>query len=92
MVVVLCNLKPRKMGTGWESKGMIMCAETENKSAVELLAPPEGSQPGDLVSFVGYPREPLEVLPAKKNPFFDLVADRLVIDGEMQACYKNAEE
>lgn len=52
MVVVLCNLKAKKLA-GYESHGMVLCGETEDKSVVELINPPAGSVPGDLVSFEG---------------------------------------
>ncbi len=52
MVVVLCNLKAKKLA-GYESHGMVLCGETEDKSIVELINPPAGSVPGDLISFEG---------------------------------------
>ena len=51
MVVLLCNLKPAKM-RGIVSEAMVMCASTPDK--VEILAPPEGAVPGDLVTVTGY--------------------------------------
>lgn len=42
MVVVLTNLKPRKIAE-YESQGMVLCAQTADKSKVEFLSPPEGS-------------------------------------------------
>lgn len=66
MVVVICNLKPRKVA-GNLSEGMVLCASNSDKSTTEFLNPPEGSQPGDLISFEGYERKPLETLPDKKN-------------------------
>jgi len=87
MVVVLTNLKPRKLAD-YESQGMVLCAQTADKSVVEFLNPPAGSEPGDLVSFEGYKREPLAVLPAKKNPW-DNVAPRLVTDDNLVGCFKD---
>ena len=52
MVIVLCNLKPVKM-RGILSEGMVMCASSPE--LVEILAPPDGSQPGDRVVFDKYP-------------------------------------
>ena len=36
----------------------VMCSsiETDGQKKVEILVPPEGSQPGDIVTFAGYPR------------------------------------
>lgn len=66
MAVLLCNLKPAKM-RGVTSEAMVMCASTPEK--VEILAPPEGSQPGDVVEFEGYTRNPDAVLNPKKKIF-----------------------
>ena len=51
LVVLLCNLKPAKM-RGIVSEAMVMCASTPEK--VEILAPPPGAVPGDLVTVAGY--------------------------------------
>jgi len=59
MVVVLCNLKPKKLAD-YMSHGMVLCAQPADGSVVEFLVPPEGSQPGDLITFEGYERKPLE--------------------------------
>ena len=42
LCVVLCNLKARPLA-GWNSHGMVLCAETPARDEVELLVPPEGS-------------------------------------------------
>lgn len=42
MVVVVTNLRPRKLGE-WPSNGMVMCAETTDGKKCEFLRPPEGS-------------------------------------------------
>jgi len=59
MVVVLCNLKPKKLAD-YVSHGMVLCAETPDRSQIELMCPPEGSLPGDIISFPGYERQPPE--------------------------------
>lgn len=87
MVVVICNLKPRKVA-GNMSAGMVMCANNEDGSVIEFLSPPEGSVPGDVVTFEGYERKPLEVLPAKKSPF-DNVAPNLWTDENGVGCFKD---
>jgi len=46
MVVVICNLKPKKL-VGIPSNGMVLCAQPADKSVIEFLNPPKGSQPGD---------------------------------------------
>ena len=57
LVVVLCNLKAKKLA-GYESHGMVLCGETVSKDVVELIEPPTGSEPGDLISFEGFERNP----------------------------------
>ncbi|XP_074198838.1 aminoacyl tRNA synthase complex-interacting multifunctional protein 1 isoform X2 [Camelus bactrianus] len=52
MVILLCNLKPAKM-RGVVSQAMVMCASSPEK--VEILAPPDGSVPGDRVTFDAFP-------------------------------------
>lgn len=85
MVVALCNLKPAKM-RGILSEAMVMCASTPDK--VEILAPPEGSVPGDLVHIEGYPRVPDAVMNPKKK-IFETVAPDLKTNGDLVACYKD---
>lgn len=84
MVVVLCNLKPAKM-RGILSEGMVMCASTPEK--VEVLAPPAGSVPGDLVHVEGYPRVADAVMNPKKK-IFETVAPDLHTNEQLVACYK----
>ena len=50
-VIILCNLKPAKM-RGIMSEAMVMCASTPEK--VEILAPPQGAAPGDIVTVPGF--------------------------------------
>ncbi|XP_035794617.1 aminoacyl tRNA synthase complex-interacting multifunctional protein 1-like [Anopheles albimanus] len=84
MVVALCNLKPAKM-RGILSEAMVMCASTPEK--VEILAPPEGSVPGDLVHVEGFPRVPDAIMNPKKK-IFETVAPDLKTNGQLVACYK----
>lgn len=57
MVIVLCNLKAKKLA-GYESHGMVLCGELEDRSVIELCSPPAGSQVGDEVFFEGWERKP----------------------------------
>ncbi|KAK8378311.1 hypothetical protein O3P69_011064 [Scylla paramamosain] len=84
MAVLLCNLKPAKM-RGVTSEAMVMCASTPEK--VEILAPPEGSQPGDLVEFEGFTRHPDPVLNPKKK-IFETCAPDLKTNADKVAVYK----
>lgn len=74
-VVVLCNLKPAKM-RGIESKGMVLCASTDEPKQVEPLLPPEGSKPGDRLVIESYETgEPDDVLNPKKKVWEKLQVD-----------------
>lgn len=48
---------------------MVICAETTDRLTAELLIPPQGSVPGDLITFEGYERKPPAALNPKKNPW-----------------------
>ena len=87
MVVVLCNLKPRTLA-GYQSCGMVLCAQPADASKIEFLSPPAGSQPGDAVTFEGYERKPLDVLPAKKSPWDDVKAG-FITDANKFGCFKD---
>lgn len=87
LVVVLCNLKAKKLA-GYESHGMVLCGETEDKSVVELIEPPAGSEAGDLISFEGWARQPPTQLHPKKNPW-DTVCPALKINSEGVACWND---
>ncbi|XP_047525199.1 aminoacyl tRNA synthase complex-interacting multifunctional protein 1 [Pieris napi] len=86
IVMVLCNLKPVKM-RGVTSEAMVMCASSPEK--VEVLIPPAGAIPGDLVSCEGYPREPEPQLNPKKK-IFETCAPDLKTDDKKIACYKGS--
>eukprot|EP00741_Cyanophora_paradoxa_P018515 tig00021070_g17874.t1 len=86
MVIVLANLKPRKM-RGIESNGMVLAASNEDHSQVELIKPPEGAQPGERVSFEGYEGPADDVLNPKKKVWEAIQPDmRTTADGV--AAYK----
>lgn len=73
-VVVLLNLKPRKL-RNIMSCGMIMCTTNTDKTEIDFLIPPEGSKPGDVIFFENHPREPDAVLNPKKKIFETLAVD-----------------
>ncbi|XP_021101115.1 aminoacyl tRNA synthase complex-interacting multifunctional protein 1 isoform X3 [Heterocephalus glaber] len=84
MVVLLCNLKPAKM-RGVLSQAMVMCASSPEK--VEILAPPEGSVPGDRVTFDAFPGEPDKELNPKKKIWEQIQPDLYTSD-ECVATYR----
>merc|ERR1712241_124638 len=83
LVVVLCNLKPSKM-RGIVSEAMVMCASTPER--VEILMPPEGSKPGDVVTVEGFERNPDAQLNPKKK-IFEACAPDLKVDSNGIAVY-----
>merc|ERR1711937_478787 len=88
MVVILCNLKPAKM-RGIMSEAMVMCASTPEK--VEILAPPSGAAPGDVVTVPGFEGAPDEMIkPTNKKAvsIFEQVAPDLKTNDNGEASYK----
>lgn len=86
LVVVLCNLKPSKL-RGILSEAMVMCASDKENNKVELLEPPQNSQPGDRIVFEKYPGEPDQQLNAKKK-IWEQVSVDLKTNENKVACYK----
>ncbi|CAH0393345.1 unnamed protein product [Bemisia tabaci] len=81
-VVVLCNLRPRKIKT-YRAEGMLLCAGNESK--IEVLEPPPGSSPGDKITVAGYNGTADKGL---SKIFFDTLSVDLWVDGNGVACYK----
>ena len=52
-VVIVGNLKARNM-KGVKSHGMCLCASNEDKSKIEVVEAPEGSSPGERLTFSGF--------------------------------------
>lgn len=72
---------------GVTSEAMVMCASSPDK--VEVLIPPNGAVPGDLVECENYPREPEAILNPKKK-IFETCAPDLMTNNEKVACYKGS--
>lgn len=88
VVLVMCNLKPVKM-RGITSQAMVMCASNEERTLFELLNAPEGSVPGDRVTFDGFPGEPDNQLNPKKK-VWEQVKPHLRTNDAGIACYKDS--
>lgn len=84
MGIFLCNLKPAKM-RGVVSQAMLMCASSPEK--VEILAPPNGTVPGERVTFEGFPGEPEKELNPKKKIWEQIQPD-LHTNDQCVATYK----
>ncbi|XP_065211243.1 aminoacyl tRNA synthase complex-interacting multifunctional protein 1-like [Planococcus citri] len=84
VALFLTNLKPQKM-RGITSEGMIMCASEGEK--VEILIPPEGSVPGDIVRVEGYEYKPEPNITPKKN-ILEVISPHLKVNQDKIATYK----
>eukprot|EP00931_Biecheleriopsis_adriatica_P116020 TRINITY_DN91734_c0_g1_i1.p1 TRINITY_DN91734_c0_g1~~TRINITY_DN91734_c0_g1_i1.p1 ORF type:complete len:858 (-),score=261.46 TRINITY_DN91734_c0_g1_i1:137-2710(-) len=90
LVIILANLKPRKM-QGFESQGMVMCA-TSKEGKVELMEPPAGSKVGERVMVEGVDMlDPDEKLNEKtgKAPW-EVLRPGCLTNGSMQGTYNGA--
>jgi methionine--tRNA ligase beta chain len=85
LVLVLCNLKKSKI-RGETSEAMVLCGSHDGK--VELLVPPEGSQPGDIVQAQGIKPAPMKQLPPNKK-IFENLKPSLGVNSEGVACYRD---
>ena len=79
-VLVLTNLKPSKL-RGVESHGMVLCASSADRSAVEPVAVPEGVPNGERVTLAQTVEVTTDVLNAKKKEY-DKYAPLLTTDAE----------
>jgi len=66
MVVVLCNLKERKM-VGFPSHGMVLCASNEDHSVVRLVNPPVDAKIGERITIPDFDIEGEEGQPYAEN-------------------------
>ena len=65
--------------------------EDKNRVQVEILSPPEGAVPGDLVTVAGFEGEPDAIIkPSSKNKVsaFEQVAPDLKTNDALEATYK----
>ena len=81
-VLVLCNLKARKM-LGFASHGMVLCASNEDHTDVKFVSPPIDAEIGERVTVPGFDFEGEAGAPMKENPMgkkkiFDKLAPFLV--------------
>ena len=81
-VLVLCNLKERKM-MGFPSHGMVLCASNEDHSVVRLVNPPIDAKIGERVTvpdfdFEGEEGQPFTENQIGKKKIFEKIAPHLV--------------
>jgi aminoacyl tRNA synthase complex-interacting multifunctional protein 1 len=80
LVAVVCNLKPAKMRDVM-SHGMVLCASSEDHSAVDPIIVPDGSTIGSRIMVDGYSREPEAQINPKKKIFERIAPDMRVDKG-----------
>lgn len=91
MVILCMNMKPVKM-RGIASTAMVMCANDPEKG-VEIIDPPAGSVPGDIVTIAGWSAEdklPDKQLNPKKKVLEAILPDLFTNDTGV-ATYKGGE-
>jgi methionine--tRNA ligase beta chain len=85
LVVVVCNLKPRKM-VGFSSNGMVLCAVKkleDGSEKVEFVEVPAGAKPGDRIVGEGLPAAPaLSPNQVEKNKVTEAVFPGFTADSE----------
>lgn len=84
LVLVLCNLKARKM-VGIPSHGMVLCASNVDHTTVKIVSPPVDAVVGERVTVPGFDFEGEGGAPMKENPMgkkkiFPKLAPFLVTD------------
>jgi len=84
LVLVLCNLKARKM-VGIPSHGMVLCASNSDHTTVKFVSPPVDAVVGERVTVPGFEFEGEAGAPMKENPMgkkkiFPKLAPFLVTD------------
>lgn len=85
-VLVLCNLKERKLA-GFPSNGMVLCAcDTEDQ--VKFVEPPADAKIGERVTVEGYDGEPATPNQLLKKKMLDAIFPDLKTNGDGVATYK----
>mmetsp|Transcript_13394 Transcript_13394/g.27710 ORF Transcript_13394/g.27710 Transcript_13394/m.27710 type:complete len:239 (-) Transcript_13394:48-764(-) len=90
-LLVVANLKAKNL-VKFKSHGMVLCAARTNEDGsetVEFVEPPEGSNPGDVVSYEGLPKPiPLAPSQVEKKKVFRNCLEGLKTDAEGIATWK----
>jgi len=88
LVVVVCNMKATNF-RGVKSEAMVLAANSEDKTKVELVDPPATCAPGTRIKVDGYDGAPDDELNPKQKVFDTLKPD-LRSNGARVACYKGS--
>jgi len=91
LVVVLKNIKPANMRKV-RSEAMLICASDEDHTHVEIIDPPAGSVPGDIVTVEGEEHEPDGVINlSDKGNIFAKLQEHLKTNDNCVATFKGKE-
>eukprot|EP00602_Paraphysomonas_sp_CaronLab_P013851 CAMPEP_0185043994 /NCGR_PEP_ID=MMETSP1103-20130426/43209_1 /TAXON_ID=36769 /ORGANISM="Paraphysomonas bandaiensis, Strain Caron Lab Isolate" /LENGTH=157 /DNA_ID=CAMNT_0027584223 /DNA_START=409 /DNA_END=879 /DNA_ORIENTATION=- len=85
LVVVVCNLKPRKL-KGVLSQGMLLCASDQDHTKVEPVLPPDTAHIGEPVTFEGHLSAPVEA-GNKATKAFGQIVSKLCVNSHGVATY-----
>lgn len=83
-VIVFCNLKPRQLA-GHLSEGMLLCAENQSETIVELLRPKQNAKVGDLVTLGGVEDYGILDYKAPNSKIVDAFLKNLITDKDKKA-------
>lgn len=86
-VVVVCNLKPRKMA-GIESQGMVLCASDANKTALDFVLPPAGAAVGERIVWEGFSGEPETAKKMDKKKAWEAIQPEFTTNADGVACWR----
>jgi len=86
-IIVVCNLKPRKLAN-FKSEGMVLCGSNADHTAVEFVDPPEGAEVGERISFEGLSGDVLSPSQMAKQKAWEAVQPEFSISPEGVAMYK----
>jgi len=90
LVLVAANLKARKIAD-FPSEGMVLCAVGPDHSAVKLLEPPAGAEPGQRVVFPGYEGgEPATPAQVAKKKLLEKVLPDLKTNDKGECCWRDS--
>lgn len=93
MVLVLANLKPRKLA-GFPSAGMVLCASNDAHTEVVFVDVPASAKVGDRIVFqgegIGPVVEPMDPNKLAKKKVFEKIAPGLQTDAKGVCNFKGA--
>lgn len=87
-VLVLCNLKPAKLG-GFKSHGMVLCASNAAHDQVEFIEPPADAKIGERVFIATESGEPASAAQMKKQKIWEKASVDLKTSGDKVAMYRD---